>query len=175
MIGGGEAQGICGSGLIDATACLLRAGIVNRAGNFSRSHGRAEIVLKKGDKMIVLRKGDIDLLQRAKAAIGAATQCLVNRAGMKMKDIKRICVSGAFGSYLDVGNAQAIGLLPQAEIETVELCGNTALSGCRALLLRGASTVYDLKARAVIVNMSSLPEFEEKFITNLYLGPMNPD
>jgi uncharacterized 2Fe-2S/4Fe-4S cluster protein (DUF4445 family) len=172
VIGGGVAQGVCGSGLIDATASLFRAGILTRAGCFSRNYGGNSVVLRDGARKIVLTKTDIDILQRAKAATGAATQCLINKTGLRNEEIRRICVAGAFGNYLDVHNAQAIGLLPQTDIGKVELCGNTALAGCRSLLLAGINEITLLKRKSVIVNMSSLPEFEESFIENLYLGPI---
>ena len=174
VLGGGEAKGLCGSGLVDVIAGLLRTGQLKHNGRFTREIGDTGVLLSKDHGGITLKNRDIDALQRAKAAIGAGVQCLLGQAGMGIGDLRRICVCGAFGRQLDIGNAQEIGLLPAVPAERIELCGNTALAGCERLLLSadGPAVLEALKKKCRIINLSLVENFEELFIENLYLKPI---
>lgn len=116
----------------------------------------------------------VDLFQRAKAAIGVGIRSLLAAAHMPPSRLQRICVCGAFGQYLDVRNAQAIGLLPPIDPRRVELCGNTALSGCEFLLLSPkASADLDLiRGHATIMNLAQESDFDSRFLECLYLQPL---
>ncbi len=170
----GEAKGLCGSGVVDVIADLVKNETLNSNGRFRAEIGTDGYPLGESDQGISLKKSDIDLFQRAKAAIGAGTISLLSQAGLHLDDLQRICVCGAFGQFLHITNAQAIGLLPKISPDKIELCGNTALTGCEELLFspdrRG--TLDDLRNRAKVINMSTLAEFENLFIQNLYLRPM---
>jgi uncharacterized 2Fe-2S/4Fe-4S cluster protein (DUF4445 family) len=93
---------------------------------------------------------------------------------MKCEDVKRICLGGFFGRFLDGANAREIGLLPGVPQALVELCGNTALAGCADALLSNAAVecLRKLGERARLVNLSVCPDFDELFMRNLYLLPM---
>lgn len=177
VIGGGEAQGICGSGLVDLVASLRKAGILNGTGRFIRDVDNQGVVILEGRDDLVLTKRDTDGFQRAKAAIGAGTKCLMEMSGMGLHELKRICVCGAFGRFLNVPNAQAIGLLPEIPAERVELCGNSALAGCERLLFAPDSEapMLALKEKARTINLAQVPGFEELFVESLYLRPLRLD
>jgi uncharacterized 2Fe-2S/4Fe-4S cluster protein (DUF4445 family) len=83
-------------------------------------------------------------------------------------------VGGAFGRYLDVGSAQAIGLLPPVPPEMVELAGNTALAGCCDVMLSSlaAERLDQLRSRARLINLAHYPDFDQAFLENLYLQPL---
>jgi uncharacterized 2Fe-2S/4Fe-4S cluster protein (DUF4445 family) len=174
VIGGGAAKGLCGSGLVDLIACLRKAGILKSNGTFMR-HARNQggVHIHEGHG-IVLKKRDVDIFQRAKAAIGAGTTCLMEKAGMRFHDLKRVCVCGAFGRFLNITNAKDIGLLPDVSIRDVELFENAALAGCERLLFSKdrAGTLDALKKKARLINLTTVPAFEDRFIENLYLQPM---
>jgi uncharacterized 2Fe-2S/4Fe-4S cluster protein (DUF4445 family) len=174
VVGGGEARGFCGSGLVDLMALLLKSGALRSNGKFAREIGAEGFCPLKGRRDLVLKKGDVDAFQRAKAAIGAGTECLLKGAGLRLEDLTRICVGGAFGRSLQVSNAQDLGLLPGISARKVELCGQTALVGCELLLFAADSTgvLKSLKSRARLINLSQVPEFEDLFIENLYLRPL---
>ena len=174
VIGGGSAKGVCGSGLVDIVACLRRTGIVNSGGRFINTAPGQAFLVSEQENNIQIKAGDIDALQRAKAGLAAATVYLLQQAGMVPNDLQRICVSGAFGSYLDVVNAQSIGLLPEVLPERVELYTNTALAGCEQLLFLPERTVLleQITAESKLINMSLASEFEELFINNLWLRPI---
>ena len=177
VLGGTAARGICGSGLVDIMAALLKMGHLRDNGRFNLELDQQGYPVVPEGEGVFLKKGDVDLFQRAKAGIAAAVQCLLQRASMKIDHLERVCVSGAFGSYLNVGNGQALGLLPAIPPERVELCGNTALSGCELLLFSSDSAILlkELKKRAKLVNLANDMEFEHEFIQSLFLRPMQVD
>src|SRR5208282_5940446 len=102
----------CGSGMVDLLACLVRNRTLNNKGQFAPSVQEYGVPLRRDDREIILRKRDIDIFQRAKAAIGVAVQVLLIKAGMGYSELRRICIGGVFGQYLNIVNAQEIGLLP---------------------------------------------------------------
>ena len=70
-IGNGRAEGLCGSGMVDLVAYMVRTGRLDRIGNFGAGsdHGLPEEI-----RRIMPQKKDIDMFQRAKAAIGAGME-----------------------------------------------------------------------------------------------------
>jgi uncharacterized 2Fe-2S/4Fe-4S cluster protein (DUF4445 family) len=171
VLGGGEAKGFCGSGLVDLIACLRDSGELTRTGGFASLRPKEGYVVPRTDPVIRLTKADVDTFQRAKAALGAGISTLLARAQLSAAKLSRICVCGAFGRNLNVRNAQRIGLLPDAPPGRVELCGNTALAGCERLLLSPTRTevLASLRKRTAIVNLSQSFDFEALFLENLYL------
>jgi len=176
VIGGGEPKGVCGSGLVDWIACLRQAGRISSRGN--PIDGTAETVsLGRPENGVFLRKRDVDLFQRAKAAIGAGVQLLAQRAGLTCRDLRRIVTTGLFGRSLDVANAQAIGLLPSVAPGRVATYDNLALAGCEIVLTstEGAHAVEALRDRVCILNLGQCDEFEDLFMKGLFLRPMEID
>lgn len=172
-IAGTPARGICSTGLVDLIAHLTGAGILSEKGRFSSAHIRG-FILSEGDPPLVLNGKDVDLFQRAKAAVGAGVQALIERAGIGIEELAHCYVCGTFGHNLDIVNARAIGLLPMIPEDRIELSGNTALAGCEQALLDGAAEgrLEAIRRSAVIVNLAGLPDFDDLFLENLYLRPM---
>jgi uncharacterized 2Fe-2S/4Fe-4S cluster protein (DUF4445 family) len=177
VLGGGEAKGFCGSGLVDLIACLRDSGELTSTGGFGSPDLKNGYVIPRTDHVIRLAKKDVDTFQRAKAAIGAGICTLLARAQLRAMELSRICVCGVFGQNLNVRNAQRIGLLPDSPPERVELCGNTALAGCERLLVLPEATdeMVLLRKKAAIINLSQTSEFEALFLENLYLRPLNAE
>jgi uncharacterized 2Fe-2S/4Fe-4S cluster protein (DUF4445 family) len=173
VIAGAESRGLCGSGLVDLLACLIGNGTLNRKGQFAPSVSDHGFPIRCGNREMVLTKRDIDIFQRAKAAIGVAYQVLLTKAGMGCHDLRRICIGGIFGQYLDIANAEEIGLLPAIPRESIHTAGNTALSGCEALLLSpdARDRLREARSRAIMVNLSGYSDFETLFLDHLYLQP----
>ena len=86
-------------------------------------------------------------------------------------------MAGEFGRFLDVASAQAIGLLPAVPEDRVELICEAALRGCGDLLLAAAAAEHlsRMRTSAKLVNLALTPDFEELFLTNLYLEPLKED
>jgi uncharacterized 2Fe-2S/4Fe-4S cluster protein (DUF4445 family) len=174
VLGGGEARGFCGSGLVDLIACLRESGELTSTGGFAPGQHKDGYAVPRTDPVIRLTKKDVDTFQRAKAAIGTGVSTMLARAGMAASDLTRICVCGVFGQNLNVRNAQRIGLLPESPPERVELCGNTALAGCEHLLLSPEKSLQmvSLRERAVVINLCQASDFDTRFLENLYLQPL---
>jgi uncharacterized 2Fe-2S/4Fe-4S cluster protein (DUF4445 family) len=181
VVGGDDARGICGSGIVDLIANLVQAGTLSRLGKLRQDLlGTGSIdqgyFVARGASDISLDNRDIDVFQRAKAAIGAGIKALSRLSGADIDELRRICVCGSFGRFLNIRNAMAIGLLPAAASERVEIWGSAALAGCESLLLLSPEKddyLESLKgARTTLVNLSQVPEFDEYFLESLYLQPL---
>jgi uncharacterized 2Fe-2S/4Fe-4S cluster protein (DUF4445 family) len=173
VLGDATPQGVCGSGLVDAVAWLRRNGKLDRVGRFSE-RDRNGFVLHEGTRQIALLRADIDVLQRAKAAIGAGVEWLCRQAGMPLSALREVYACGAFGHLLDVDNAQQIGLLPPVSRGEVRLESNTALTGCEMLLLSAEAerTLERVRACSRAYNLAEDAGFETLYVDNLYLQTM---
>jgi uncharacterized 2Fe-2S/4Fe-4S cluster protein (DUF4445 family) len=122
VIGDAEPIGICGSGLIDAVAQMLDAGLINFKGNILGA-GDAEARglppslaarLRKGEdgnefvlawrddgEDISITQKDIREVQLAKGAICGGINILMQCIGADSSQLEEIMLAGAFGSYLN--------------------------------------------------------------------------
>lgn len=145
-IGGKKPIGICGSGIIDAVAEMLEAGIIGQNGKFKEDKesewlrrnedGQWEYVLASAEysatgQDIFITEPDIDNLMRAKGAIFAGITTLLNSVGLDLDAVEQIYVAGGFGKYLQVDRAAAIGLFPEMEPDKFTFVGNGSLLGAR--------------------------------------------
>lgn len=175
VIGDGPAKGICGSGLVDLVAALRRSGRLTAKGRLLAEGKPVErFPFSAGGSALAITNRDVDALQRAKAAIATGILELCRRAGVAPHALRRVCIAGAFGHFLDIANARDIGLLPNVVPERVELVGNTALTGCGELLryAPAAEQLHHLRSLASVVNLAHSPDFDETFLTGLFLQPL---
>jgi len=174
VINGHEPCGLCGSGMVDLMASLLKLEKVTKMGKFVHPLPRGNFLIVNNKKSIVLTEKDVDIFQRAKAAIGAGIKVLLSEANLCYKDLRKIYVSGAFGTLLNRENAQIIGLLPKIEAHLIKLVGNAALSGCENVLLSSdaAKQLADIREKTHMINLAQHPYFEDLFVENLYLQTM---
>ena len=105
-------QGICGSGLIDCLALLLESGRLDELGRFETGSKRFVLDAKHD---VYLNERDIAELAQAKAAQAVGLVILASRLGIRIDDLERICIAGAFGRHLEPRAAQCIGLLPDVD------------------------------------------------------------
>ena len=156
VIGGGEATGLCGSGLVDALACLALLG------------EDGPVTLAPG---VTLTTEDIAALLTSKSAIRSGIDTLLHTAGMTPDDLTGIAVAGGFGRYLNVSNAIRVGLLPPIPPERVRTVGNAALDGAARLLLDTGfkETSRQLAAAIRVVDLAQNPYFATRFIANMTL------
>ncbi len=125
-IGNKAPVGICGSGLIDLVAELLRNGIMTKKAKINEEFS----VTGK----ISITQQDIYQLITAKAGLRSDQDLLIKYYGIELDDIDKIYLAGGFGNFINPENAVAIGLLPNAADKVVRV-GNTALAGARMMLL----------------------------------------
>lgn len=158
VIGDAPPRGICGSGLVDAAARALEAGLLLPSGRLAQN----PLPLAEG---VELTQSDIRQLQLAKGAMAAGLKMLA-------RDSARLRLAGAFGNYLHLGSARRIGLLPE-DVE-VEPTGNAALRGVRMLLLEPSSReerIGRILAMTEHVELAADPAFQEIFAENMRLEP----
>lgn len=187
-IGSMRPIGICGSGLVDAIAGMLKAGVIDETGRIA---GRDEyddagsglggrlVGMDGGNAFMLVRcdeceagadiaitQKDVRELQNAKAAIAAGIRILADKAEIRMEEIDRVYLAGGFGSYIDTESAFAIGLLPGELRGKVESIGNAAGTGAIFGLLSGKllADTEKLKKRIRYVELSACPEFMDRYV-----------
>ena len=140
-IGDRPPVGICGSGLIDLLAEMLRNGIMSRKARIK------EDFLVAGE--IGINQQDIYQLITAKAGLRVDQDLLMQYYGVGIEEISKMYLAGGFGNFINAGNAVAIGLLPNAAERAVRV-GNAALAGSRAMLLSRETRLTGEKVAASI-------------------------
>lgn len=176
-IGGAPPIGICGSGVVDMLAGLVRSGVVDRSGRMTthpsvrRSEaGPLEYVLTTGPAgEIVFTQHDVRNLQLAKGAIATGWALLLESLGVDVDDLHRVYVAGAFGNYLDLVNAQAIDLIPPVPRDRVVFVGNAAGVGAQMALIdvRARRRMARLRARISFLELATNKDFQEAFAARL--------
>lgn len=160
VIGGGTARGICGSGLIDAVAAGLESGLINQRGRILTED--RNLPLAEG---IYLTQEDIRQVQLAKGAICAGILLMAEQLGLEIRDIQKVQLAGAFGSFLNPGSACRIGLLPEVLLDKIEIVGNAAGSGAQLLACdqRLLPLTQVLRDNIEYLELSSLRSFPKTF------------
>ncbi|HIS44559.1 MAG TPA: DUF4445 domain-containing protein [Candidatus Scatomorpha merdigallinarum] len=178
VIGGGYPKGICGTGIVDALAEMLRAGVVDGTGRLLEPDelpkGLRETVSvnKKGNVSftvapgVKLRAADIRKLQLAKAAVRAGVDLLMERAGVTAGDIDEVCLAGGFGTRLNIKSAAAIGLIPPELADKTRAVGNAALDGVHLALCEpdGAEKLLAIRERCEYMELAGSAEFSDAFV-----------
>lgn len=181
------AIGICGSGLIDAVACLLQAGVVDPAGRMlSRVQAERSGVAPKiaariiehdkkpavilafgeNEKPIILTQDDIREVQLAKGAIRAGVSTMMRLLGIADRDLDQVMLAGAFGNYINKASAARIGLLPDVQADRVISIGNAAgVGACMALLSGKQRSLVDEQVKDIEhVELSCNEVFQDEYI-----------
>ncbi|MBU4228501.1 DUF4445 domain-containing protein [bacterium] len=189
VIKAGKVRGICGSGLIDLIAEMLKLGLINKSGKLiDREECNSELseeikkrIIKgeKGNKFLLakdketengkpiyLTQRDIRELQLAKAAIFAGIKILLKEVNISPEDIQEILLAGAFGNFIDKESARRIGLIPFFPLEKIESVGNAAGRGAEIALLSEKTRKICEKISKDIkyIELSSRADFQEEFI-----------
>jgi uncharacterized 2Fe-2S/4Fe-4S cluster protein (DUF4445 family) len=183
-IDGASPVGICGSGILDALAQLHAAEIIDEGGriidNQSRVRaykGQREFILvskeeRKGKPAITITQNDVRELQLAKAAIRTGIQILLETSGYAEDDIKQVIIAGAFGTYIDISSAVAIGMLPPLPLNRFRQVGNAAGMGAKLALisLKSRAKAEAIASKVRYIELASAPKFEQVFVQANYLG-----
>lgn len=192
VIGDVEPLGICGSGLVDAIAALVEAGMLDSSGRLldkATAHDRVpgladRLAEVSGERVFVLHwKGavgdvaesvylsqrDVRELQFAKAAIATGWRLLVEEIGVVVSDIQQVLLAGSFGSFLSPRSAVRIGLVPDVPVLRIVSAGNVAGEGAKMALLsvRERTGAQTLLEEVHYVELSDRPDFNDRFIEQL--------
>jgi uncharacterized 2Fe-2S/4Fe-4S cluster protein (DUF4445 family) len=193
VIGDAEPAGICGSGLVDAAAELVRVGLLDKSGRFvseeeaeqidpqlasrltAREDGTRIFVLHwaggEGDVegAVYLSQRDVRELQFAKAAIATGWRLLIEDLGIAETEIQQVLLAGSFGSYLSPSSAIRIGLVPKLALARIVAAGNVAGEGAKMALLslqerHAAEAILD---EVRYIELSDRPDFNDRFVEQL--------
>lgn len=160
-IGGGEATGICGSGLIDLTAALLERGDITPMGRMAGDVRLSE--------RVYLARSDIREVQLAKAAIASGIRILAEQAGAALADIEKVYLAGGFGNFIGLDSACRIGLLPAELRAKIVPVGNAAGSGSVRLLVseQARRRAEALRQATRCVELAATPDFNDVYTDEL--------
>jgi len=160
VIGGGEARGLCGSGLLDLVTVLLQTEEIDETGRMEDSP------FTLGDTPVFLSQKDVREVQLAKAAIRAGIELMCKKRGVRPEDIQKVYLAGAFGNYMDPASACAIGMIPPCLQERIVPIGNAAGEGAKLCALSAEEFAYSkgLAERAEFLELASMAAFNDCYV-----------
>lgn len=192
VIGDVEPRGLCGSGLVDAVAELVRVGLLDSSGRLVPDESAKEIAPALADRLakigeerifllhrpspetepaecVYLSQRDVRELQFAKAAISTGWTLLLEQLGLEHRDVQQVLLAGSFGSYLSPASAVRIGLVPKLPVLRIVAAGNVAGEGAKMALLsvRERAGARALLEEVAYVELSDRPDFNDKFVDQL--------
>lgn len=190
VIGESKVVGICGSGIIDLIAGLLKLKIIQPNGRLLKQEECPDPISYKIKERIVqdnkfllasakesisgepiyLTQKDIREIQLAKGAVAAGIRILLKEANIEDNDIDEIVLTGAFGNIINTASAIKIGIIPAISSGKVKSIGNAAGQGAEKLLL--SETLRDiaeqLSKKVSYVELSSHSDFQNIFTDSLF-------
>jgi uncharacterized 2Fe-2S/4Fe-4S cluster protein (DUF4445 family) len=192
VIGNVAPVGICGSGLIDAVAEMVRAGLLDASGRLvtveqAEQRGMAPELTRRlvevegvrafvlateaetGGAPVVLTQRDVRELQFAKAAIATGIGLMMDELGITADQLEQVLLAGSFGSYINPSSARAIGLVPWVPVERIVAAGNSAGEGAKIALLsfRERQAAVGIPAQVEYHELSGRVDFNDAFVNNL--------
>lgn len=181
-IAGAPPVGLCGAGLIDALAALLRARIIAPNGRIGcdlpettpqeiksrlrKTDNIYDFILSENGRPVALTQADVRQAQLARAAVRAGQEILLARAGVNANDLENIFIAGAFGAALRPESALRIGLVPDVPPERIKFIGNAALNGATDALLSNEflKTAIQITDKIKYIELSAASEFQDLFL-----------
>ena len=189
VIGDVEPRGLCGSGLVDAVAELVKAGLLDASGRYASDEVAKEVAPGLADRLtyigqervfvlhrerpdsdpsesVVLSQRDVRELQFAKAAISTGWTLLMEELGLEHRDVQQVLLAGSFGSYLSAASAVRIGLVPELPVLRIVAAGNVAGEGAKMALLsiRERAGALALLEEVTYVELSDRTDFNDRFV-----------
>ena len=179
-IGVAPPVGICGSGVLDTVAQLYSAGVLNAAGRMVKDHPRIRLLKNQpafvladesetGGAPVVFTQQDVRSVQLAKGAIRAGVSVLLGEAGLENGDIGQFIIAGAFGAYIDLESAVAIGMLPPLPLDRFAQVGNAAGIGAKMALVSYPHrvTAQSIAASSRYLELSGSARFNDAFLKSI--------
>jgi len=183
-VGGEKPVGICGSGMLDTVAELLKCRVIDHKGRFQKVDNKRLVEVSRdraftlawgnetstGDPVTITQK-DIGEAQLAKAAIHAGCTILMRRAGVMASDLKHVYVAGSFGNYVNPASAKLLGLIPEVPTEIISFVGNTAIAGAKMCLssVEARAQAKKIGEEVRYVELGADPGFSKEFAASMYL------
>lgn len=184
VIGGGKPIGICGSGLIDVVAEMLRLGIVDETGRMvspdelnlpdnlmkyirrNDEYGPHLVLYESEERDVVITQKDVRQVQLAKGAIKAGIEILMRKLGITLDDVDEVLLAGAFGNYIKKENAIRIGLIPDFPLDKVHFIGNAAAVGSKMALMskEAREEAVKISKSTEYIELATDPNFQNEFM-----------
>ncbi|MFA6729716.1 MAG: ASKHA domain-containing protein [Eubacteriales bacterium] len=163
VIGGGTPAGICGSGLADLAAALLKIGVIDKSGYMEENYYLTENVY--------LTPRDVRNLQLAKAAIRGGIETLLGAGGEK-NEVEKFYLAGGMGNSINIESAAALGIIPADFAKKATLAGNASLSGAAGALLDAGflQKISEIAGKCKIIELADSDLFGENFIKYMAFG-----
>ncbi len=165
-------QGICGTGVVETAAELVREEIVDETGALDEDYFDDGFPLAKtpDGKEIVFTQKDVREIQLAKAAVRAGVETLLLRYGIKKEEVSKVYLAGGFGYKLNTDKAIAIGMIPEEWADRIVAVGNSSLSGACKYLKdeNGDKTIEKLVSISEEINLSADKEFNEFYMNEMF-------
>ncbi|MGI6746200.1 MAG: ASKHA domain-containing protein [Acutalibacteraceae bacterium] len=177
-IGDAKETGICGSGVVDAVAVMLKAGILDETGLIlKQSHSFPDCIVEVNGANafripgtnILITQEDIRNIQLAKSAIHAGLVTLIDKAGFKNENIDELIIAGGFGGCINTESAAEIGLIPRFLKNKTRIAGNSALKGAALLLYdpRAVELIEKITTTAETIDLTTSVKFFDEYISGM--------
>ncbi len=195
VLGGLKPAGLCGTGLLDAIALLVKTGIVDETGRLQRVDdlpdtvpaalarrcteldGQSAFLLAYGPDTdqghdIVLTQRDVREFQNAKAAVSAGISTLAEVAGISLRSVDAVYLAGGLGTWLNPDSAIITGLIPQELAGRVQSVGNAALAGATQCLVSVDMREISRQIASGIhfVELSGRRGFNDRYVDAMMFG-----
>lgn len=165
--------GICGTGVIETVAELIKAELVDETGCLDDDYFDDGFPLAETEdgEEIVFTQQDVREIQLAKAAIRAGIETLFLRYGITKEQVEHVYLAGGFGFKLDCAKAMEIGMIPAEFADKVEAVGNSALGGAIKCLLSedGWARMERIGGASEEINLSADKDFNQFYMDYMYL------
>jgi len=173
-IGDAPPEGICGSGLVDLLAELVRTGVMNELGVLADGGSVFSVVPERG---ITLSRADMSALAQAKAANSCGQLIVLREYGVPMDELSRLNLAGGFANYINVDNARDIGFIANVPSDRVTQVGNAALEGATIMLTSATKRrEIELLTRDIEhVELETMPDFFDLFVEGCQFKPLQQD
>jgi uncharacterized 2Fe-2S/4Fe-4S cluster protein (DUF4445 family) len=169
VIGSGKPAGICGSGLIDIVAWLVRNGKIDMEGQMNEEFIIATSEESSTGDAITFTQNDVREVQLAKSAIISGVNILLKQSGLKADQVNALFLAGGFGNYINTENAMKIGLIPHQFSDRIVSLGNTSGTGAIAAVrsVRFDDIMKSVISRSIVVELANDEDFALEFAMNM--------
>jgi len=164
--------GICGTGVIETVAELLKCGLIDETGLLVDEYFETGFPLTNEQEPIIFTQQDIRQFQLAKAAVRTGIEVLTKEYGITMDEIDKVYIAGGFGYHLNINKAASIGLIPPELTTKATAAGNTSLAGAVKYLgdTNASDTIQRIKNASEDIILANDSDFQEVYLKNTCLG-----
>ncbi len=154
-----SAVGICGTGLVDIIAVLLKKGIIDKTGYME--YESFEVAPN-----VFLTDADVRQYQLAKSAVYSGILTLISEMGITFDDVQTLFVAGGFSTKFNAENATFTGLIPKELFKKCKSIGNSSLYGAIDYATEKKDLSY-ITDKAHYIDLAKSTLFSQLFIENM--------